>query len=72
MGDFTKILEDLENLKRKYESEISILVLEKLEEFKKEFGELPNSISISSNRINQIGMNWPYYLDIKTEIDIGL
>ena len=72
MGDFRKILEDIENLKRKYESQISVLVLEKLAEFRQEFGELPNEISVYSTRVNQFDKKAPYFLDITTKIDIGL
>lgn len=72
MGDFRKILEDIEKLKTKYESEISLFISDKLIEFAQEFGELPNSINISSTRIDQVGMKSPYCLNIKTNIDIGL
>lgn len=72
MGDFRKILEDIETLKRKYESKISVLILDELEKFRQEFGELPDSISISSTRINQSGSKSPFFLDITTKIDIGI
>ncbi len=72
MGDFRKILDDIEKLKRKYESEISLFISNKLNEFAQEFGELPNSISVSSTRIDQVGKASPYCLSIKAEIDIGL
>ncbi len=72
MLDFRKVLEDIDNLKRKYESRISSLVSKELEEFKKEFGELPDGISIHSTRIDQVGSKSPYCLNIKTEINLGL
>jgi archaellum component FlaC len=59
-------------LKKKYESRISSLIDKELEEFKAEFGQLPQGISVYSVKVNQIGDEAPYHLNITTDIDVGL
>lgn len=59
-------------LKKKYESRISSLIDKELEEFKQEFGQLPNGISVYSVKVSQIGDEVPYYLNITTDIEVGI
>jgi hypothetical protein len=59
-------------LKKKYESRISALIDKELEEFKKEFGQLPQGISVYSVKVMELGNEAPYHLNITTDIDVGL
>jgi len=64
--------EEVNHLKRKYESGISSLISKELEEFKKEFGQLPQGISVYCVKVKQLGDEAPYHLNITTDIDVGL
>ena len=70
MGDFRDILDKIDSLKRKYESKISLMIVEHLEDFRQEFGELPVSINVHSNPIYEAGSRPPYALDVITKIDV--
>ena len=59
-------------LKKKYESRISSLIDKELEEFKKEFGQLPQGISVYCVKVRQLGDEAPYHLNVTTDIDVGL
>ena len=59
-------------LKKKYESRISSLIDKELEEFKQEFGQLPQGISVYCVKVKQLGDEAPYHLNITTDIDVGL
>ena len=59
-------------LKKKYESRISSFISKELEEFKKEFGQLPQGISVYCVKVKQLGDEAPYHLNITTDIDVGL
>ena len=59
-------------LKRKYESRISSLIDKELEDFKQEFGQFPQGISVYSFKVMELGNEAPYYLNITTDINVGL
>jgi len=59
-------------LKRKYESRISSLIDKELEDFKQEFGQFPQGISVYSIKVMELGNEAPYYLNITTDINVGL
>ena len=59
-------------LKRKYQSRISSLIDKELEDFKQEFGQFPQGISVYSIKVMELGNEAPYYLNITTDINVGL
>jgi hypothetical protein len=70
--DLVAYRDKVNRLKKKYQARISSLIDKELEEFEKEFGQLPQEISVYSVKVKQIGDEVPYHLNVTTDISVGL
>ena len=72
MGDFRDVLDQIDEVKSKYENKISLLIHDQLIEFQKEIGLSPKNVTVNIDEVLMMGRRSPYELIITTKIEIGI